>query len=120
VGERRERLLYWTLVRRRVEQTGYDASQDLVQELLRTALTLHDLFADLVETMPDGAYPGEDNAEVLLEMFAGSARRAVVAAGEAKGRAATALVEAVRESFIDDLKRALELSRQRGREGRIR
>jgi len=107
-------------VHRKIDQPGYDASHDLVQALLRTAFTLQDLFADLVEQIPEAAYPGEDPAEVLFEMFVGSARRAIAGAGEPEARAATALVEAVRESVVDDLRRALEIAKRRNCEGRIR
>jgi hypothetical protein len=107
-------------MRREIDQPDYDASAELVQALLRTAFTLQDLFADLVEAMPEGAYPGEDNAEVLLEMFVGSARRAVVAAGEVEAIAAADLIEVVRESVIGDLRQALAIAKNRSCERRIR
>jgi hypothetical protein len=110
----------WASVRRKIDQPGYDASHELVQALLRTAFTLQDLFADLVEEMPEGAYPGEDNAEVLFEMFVGSARKAIVAVGEPQAEAATALVEAVREGVLDDLRKAISIAKKRGCEGRVR
>ena len=105
---------------REIDQEDYDVTHELVQELLRTAFTLQDLFADLVEQIPEGAFPGEDEAEVLLEMFTGSARRAVIAAGEPAARAATDLVEAIRESVIGDLRRGMEIAKSRACEGRIR
>lgn len=83
-----------------------DATRDLVEELLRTGLTLVDLLDSLLEDLPSGAFPGEDNAAVLLEMVIGTCRPAVAAAGEAHCRRATALIGAVRDRVIHDLEAA--------------
>jgi hypothetical protein len=44
----------------------------VIVELLRTGLTLVDLLSSLLEDLPDDAFPGEENGEVLIEMVAGS------------------------------------------------
>ena len=54
---------------RTIDTEGYEAAKDLVTELLRTSLTLQDLFVNLVEELPEDAFPGEDPGEVLLEMI---------------------------------------------------
>ncbi len=91
------------------------ATEELVQALLRTSLTLHDVFVSLVEEMPGDAFPGEDPAEVLLEMINGSACLAIEAAGLELSRAATALIGAVMDRAMDDLRAAAALARAEGR-----
>ena len=88
-------------------------TRDLVEELLRSALALQDVIVGLLEDLPDGAFPGEDPALVLLEMVVGSAHPAAIAAGPRECRTATALVGAVRERVLDDLRRAADLARDR-------
>jgi hypothetical protein len=43
---------------------------------------LSDLGADLVESLPDDAYPGEDTAAVVIQMVIGTIRTVLEAAGE--------------------------------------
>ena len=59
-----------------------DYVRDFVEEILRTGLLLVDLVAGLIESLPDDAYPGESNAEVVLDMMTGTIRPAAEAAGE--------------------------------------
>jgi hypothetical protein len=92
-----------------------EATEELVQALLRTSLTLQEVFVSLVEEVPDGAFPGEDPAEVLLEMISGSACLAIEAAGLEISRAATALIGAVMDRTLDDLRAAAALARSEGR-----
>ena len=63
--------------------------------------------------MPEDAFPGEDNGEVLIEMVVGSCRPAIDAAGEDECRRATALIGAVRDRVFDDLRRAAKLAEER-------
>lgn len=93
--------------------SGVGASQALIEELLRTGFALTDLIASLIEDLPEGAFPGEDNAAVLVEMVAGSCLPAVEAAGEEACWAATALIGAVRDRVLADLRAAAELARGR-------
>ena len=87
-----------------------DPARDFVEELLRTGLMLGNLLADLLEGMPDDAFPGENPAEVLVQMLTGSARPVLEAAGERTLEEATALLWAVSDRTLADLRRALELS----------
>ena len=89
-----------------------DVAKDLVEELLRTAFSLGDALSSLLEDLPEDAFPGEDPGIVLIEMAAGSSRPAVDAAGEATCRAATALIGAVRDRFIEDLREAARRARR--------
>ena len=99
---------------RAIDSEGYEAAKDLVTELLRTSLTLQDLFVNLVEEIPEDAFPGEDPGEVLLEMISGSACEAARAAGDDKCREAAALIGAIRDRVVDHLRRAAEMGRSRG------
>jgi len=90
-----------------------EATRDLVEEVLLTALALEDVMAALLAELPEGAFPGEDNARVLLEMVIGSAHPSVRAAGARDTRAAIALVAALRERVLTDLHTAAQLSRDR-------
>jgi hypothetical protein len=90
-----------------------DTTRELVMEVLRTALALEDVIASLLEGLPEDAFPGEDNGLVLLEMVVGSVHPAARAAGDRDCRTATALVGAIRERVIDDLRTAAELAKER-------
>jgi hypothetical protein len=88
-------------------------TRDLVEEVLRTAIALEGIIASLLRELPEGAFPDEDPALVLLEMVVGSANLAVRAAGERDCHVATALVVAIRERVLADLHTAAELARER-------
>jgi hypothetical protein len=95
----------------RVDTTDLETTRDLVEEVLLTALALEDVMSALLEEIPEGAFPGEDNAHVLLEMVVGSVHPAARAAGAHDCQIATALVAAIRERVLTDLHTAAELSR---------
>jgi hypothetical protein len=88
-----------------------DAARALIEELLRTGLVLTDLLASLLEEMPEDAFDGEDSGAVLMEMVVGSCRPAIEAAGEKECRAATALIGAIEDRVLDDLRTAARLAR---------
>lgn len=88
-----------------------ETTRALVEEVLRTAMALEDVVVSLLEDLPDDAFPGEDNGLVLLEMIVGSVHPAAAAAGARDTRTATALVGAVRERVLADLRAAAELAR---------
>ncbi len=92
---------------------AFETTRELVEEVLRTALALEDVMSSLLEELPEGAFPGEDNARVLLEMVVGSVHPAALAAGRRDCHTATALVGAIRERVIADLRTAAELARER-------
>jgi hypothetical protein len=84
-----------------------DAARALVEQLLRTGMLLLDIVDGLLVDLPADAFPGEDPATVLVEMIAGSAAPAVAAAGPATVAAACALVGAVGDRTIADLRTAM-------------
>ena len=82
----------------------------LVERILTTGMMLIDLLTDLVEGLPDDAFPGENPAEVLVEMLAGSSVPAVAEAGPDVAERATAPIAAVGERVLCDLRTAVELA----------
>ena len=94
-------------------EVNLGTTRELVEEVLRTALALEDVMTTLLEEIPAGAFPGQDPGLALLEMVVGSVHPATRAAGLRDCRTATALVGAVRERVIDDLRTAAELARER-------
>jgi hypothetical protein len=95
------------------EVVDLGTTRDLVEEVLRTALALEDVMVSLLEDLPDGAFHGEDNGLVLLEMVVGSVHPATTAAGSRDTRTATALVGAIRERVLADLRAAATLAKER-------
>lgn len=83
-----------------------DEVREFVEELLRTGLTLVDLLSALLDDVPDDAFPGEDPADALLDMLIGTLRPVVNAGGPDTVREATALLGAVRDRTLDDVRRA--------------
>ncbi len=86
-------------------------ARELVEEVLRTGLALTDALGFLIDALPPDAFRGEDSGEVLIEMTAGSCADAVESAGETQCRETIALLTALRECFLRDLRAAAELAR---------
>jgi hypothetical protein len=82
----------------------------LIEELLRTAFSLGSVYAPLLADLPEDAFPGEDPGAVLIEMLAGSSLAAAQVVDEADWESTTALVKAVRDSVLSDLRVAAELA----------
>jgi hypothetical protein len=97
------------------EPVDLETTRVLVEEVLRTALALEDVMVSLLDDLPAGAFPDEDPGLVLLEMVVGSIHPAAVAAGAHECRVATALVGAIRERVIEDLRVAADLALRRER-----
>lgn len=100
------------------EQGGeeHEAAQLLIEELLRMAFALASIYAPLLADLPEDAFPGEDPGAVLIEMLAGSSLGAAQVIEEADWRSTTALVKAVRESVLGDLRAAAQLAEQSEKE----
>jgi hypothetical protein len=90
-----------------------DATRDLVEEVIRTAMAFENVIDGLLEDLPPGAFSGEDPGLVLLEMIVGSSHPATTAAGPRDTRTATALVVAIRERVLADLHTAALLAAER-------
>ena len=90
---------------------AYDEDvRGFVEEIVRTGLILSDLLSRLLDDLPDDAFPGEDRVEVLLEMLTGTILPAASAAGPAPVRQARALLGAVSDRVMEDLRAALDLA----------
>ena len=90
-----------------------DPIRAFVTELLRSGIMLADVLADLLEDLPDDAFPGEETAEVLLDMVTGSIQPAAQAFGVEMVREATALIGASADRVLQDLHAAADLARAR-------
>jgi hypothetical protein len=82
------------------------------QELLRSGCMLSGLAADLVEALPPDAYPGEEPANVVIEMVVGTIRTALGGVDERELERATDLIAAACDRVLEHLQLALELSRR--------
>lgn len=98
-----------------VEQV--DPAAAFAEELLRAGCVLSDLAGELVEELPDDAYPGEDPAAVVVEMVIGSICSAFGAADRRDLERATELIVAACDRVLEHLRLALELSRRMGKAG---
>ena len=78
----------------------------LLEEAVRLGLLISDVLGGLLDELPEDAFPGEEPGEVLLEMVTGSIRPAAEAAGERAVREATALLGAIGERVVEDLRAA--------------
>jgi hypothetical protein len=86
---------------------------EFVLRLLRTGVMLSNLAADLVDELPDDAYPGEDSAVVVLEMLCGTIATVLESEDPSDVRRATELIELSTERTLEHLRLTLELSRRR-------
>ena len=86
----------------------------LLHALVRSGTLLADLFDDLLDGLehPD-PWPGEEPAEVILDMLAGSFAVGLRKASEHDVLALTDLIEDGIDAVLRDLKLAVELSARR-------
>ena len=90
-----------------------------VTELLRTGFMLCELGSDLVEILPEDAYPGEEPGAVIVEMMCGTIRTALASADQRDVRRATELIVQAAERTVEHLRLASKLSaRMNGEDGR--
>ncbi len=88
----------------------YDDVRALTEQTLRTGTMLSRLVGDLLDELPDDAFPGEDEVEVLFEMLVGTILPVAEAAGHEHVRGATALLGAMSDRVLADLRAAMELA----------
>ena len=96
-------------------EVDLETTHELVEEVLLTAIALDDVMGALLDEIPEGAFPGDDNARVLLEMVIGSVHPAARAAGPRGVSTTIALVAAIRERVLTDLRAAAEQAGKRER-----
>jgi hypothetical protein len=95
---------------------------EFVLKLVGTGIWLSELAADLVEALPDDAYPGEETGAVILEMLCGTAATVLGSVDPSEVERATGLIELARDRVVEHLQLTLEMSRRMhcedGRRGR--
>lgn len=84
----------------------------LTEAVLRAGVMLSDLLGNLPEDLPEDAFEGESCVDVLLETMTGTIAPVADAAGAVTVHDTTALLGAMCDRVIADLRAALELSRQ--------
>jgi DNA-binding MurR/RpiR family transcriptional regulator len=89
-----------------------DAIDHFAFELLRIGNMLAGLAADLVEELPDEAYPGEEPAAVVMEMITGSIRTALVEVDQSDVQRAVEIMREAADRVIEHLRLALALGRR--------
>ena len=87
-----------------------DDVRALTEQALRTGTMLSRLVGDLLDEQPEDAFPGEVEVDVLLEMLVGTILPVAAAAGLEAVRNATALLGAMSDRVLDDLRAAIELA----------
>jgi len=95
--------------------TDAHTTRRLVEEIVRTGLMITGLLEDLLDEMPEDAFPGESHVEVLFEMLAGTIEPATAAAGDDIVLELIALVGAMSDRVLDDLSAAALLARAQER-----
>lgn len=83
----------------------------LTEMVLRAGVMLSDLLGNLLEELPADAFPGEGHVDVLVEMMTGTIAPVADAAGAATVHEATALLGAMCDRIVEDLRAALDLAR---------
>lgn len=92
-----------------------ELTDELVTEVMRTAVTLEEVFSTILPGIPDDAFPDKGKALGLFELALGSVEPATAAAGERDCRITIALIGSIRERILADLNTAAENCRDRDR-----
>lgn len=82
----------------------------LTEAVLRAGVMLSDLLGNLLEELPSDAFPGEGHVDVLVEMMTGTVAPVADAAGADTVHDTTALLGAVCDRVVADLRAALDLA----------
>ena len=97
----------------RPPESEHDDVEQFLEAVMTSGILLSEMIGNLLDALPPDAYPGENQVEVLIEMVAGSIKPAVDAAGPDALVQATALLGAVCDRAVADLRRAAELAARR-------
>ncbi len=89
-----------------------DHIEQFVIKLLSTGSMLSGVIRDLADALPSDAYPGEEPADVVVEMVYGSIAIALRAVDPEDLETATRLVDLAGKRVLKDLQLACELSRR--------
>jgi hypothetical protein len=94
------------------ESVTEDPIDGFTLELLRSGCVLAELAADLIESLPDDAYPGEANGDVVIGMMSGTIRTFLDEVDDADVARATELIAGAVSRVIEHLELALAMRRQ--------
>jgi hypothetical protein len=83
-----------------------------VRQLLAVGVTLANVTSGLIDDLPPDAYPGEDPAEVVLEMITGTIESEIGAEEPEQVRQATSLIARSADRVVEHLRLALALRRR--------
>jgi hypothetical protein len=89
-----------------------DHIDQFVLSLIRTGVLLTDVAADLAESLPADAYPGEDPGAVVIEMMSGTIRTVLETVDPDLVAEAAELMELALDQVQEHLRLALSLSRR--------
>jgi hypothetical protein len=89
-----------------------DHIKQFVVRLLSTGSMLSGVIEDLADALPSDAYPGEEPADVVVEMVYGSIAIALRAVDPEELDTATRLVDLAGKQVLEHLQLACELSRR--------
>jgi len=92
---------------------GDALARSLVEQILITGMMLADLVTDLLDGLPDDAFPGEVHTDVVLEMLAGTSAAAVDEAGPEFVKRTIVLIHEVGDRILADLRAAAALAAER-------
>lgn len=96
-----------------MEIPGVEAHiSEFALKLIGTGIWLSELAADLVEAIPDDAYPGENPGAVVLEMLCGTIATVLRSVDPSDVESATGVIELARERTVEHLHLTLEMSRR--------
>jgi len=91
---------------------SYENAHALTVTVLRIGVMLSELLGNLLDELSDDAFPGEDPAEVLIEMLTGTITPVASAAGAGSVNETIALLEAVGDRVLTEMRAAVELARR--------
>ena len=91
---------------------SYEDGHALTVTVLRIGVMLSELLGDLLEDMPEDAFAGEKNADVLIEMLTGTIMPVANGAGAQVVHETIALLEAIGDCVLSDLRATLALARR--------
>ncbi|HTX30853.1 MAG TPA: hypothetical protein VMD09_05675 [Solirubrobacteraceae bacterium] len=89
-----------------------DQVEEFTIGILRAGSMLFGVASDLIEDLPEDAFPGEDTAAVVIEMLVGTIRTAVESADPQDLERATELLAMACDRVLEHLRLAVAL-RQR-------
>ena len=85
----------------------------LTLTLIKSGIFITETLGNLIDILPEDAYPGEDPGEVVTEMAAGSIVPLVNKVGRKQCRETIELIDSVVESILRELSLAAEIAGRR-------